>query len=271
MGGDDQLSAADRTTLTLALLIPIGAVIGILLGSIGGGGSLIAVPALVYVGDQSLRGAQAGSLIVVVVAAAIGLVAYLRHGGVRWRAGLAFAAAASVSSFLGSLLSARFDPDLLLLAFSPVMMAGAAAMVTERAAAASSFTPWRLDVSVESVVRVVGLGFAVGWLTGLFGVGGGFVIVPVLVIGLGFAVTEAVGTSLLVIIVSSVVALAERLQGSEVDWAVILPFAAAAAAGVLIGTRIGTRVSRRTLTRWFAVFVVLTAIFTGAEALASLL
>jgi uncharacterized membrane protein YfcA len=93
----------------------------------------------------------------------------------------------------------------------------------------------------------------------------------VLVIGLGFAVTEAVGTSLLVIIVSTVVALAERRPGREVEWAVIQPFAAAAAAGVLIGTRIGTRVSRRSLTRWFAVFVVLTAIFTGAEALVSLL
>ncbi|MEZ5078605.1 MAG: sulfite exporter TauE/SafE family protein [Solirubrobacterales bacterium] len=257
--------------MSVVLLIPIGAVIGILLGSIGGGGSLIAVPALVYVGDQSLRGAQAGSLIVVTVAAAIGLVAYLQRGGVRWRAGLAFAAAASVSSLLGSLLSRQLDPDALLLAFSPVMMVGAAAMVTERAAAESTFTPWRLEVGAETVVRVAGFGFAVGWLTGLFGVGGGFVIVPVLVIGLGFAVTEAVGTSLLVIVVSSVVALAERLHGGGIDWAVVLPFAAAAAAGVLAGARLGSRVSRRLLTRWFAAFVVLTAIYTGAEALASLL
>lgn len=257
--------------MSVALLIPIGAAIGILLGSVGGGGSLIAVPALVYLGDQSVRGAQAGSLIVVAIAAAIGLLAYLRRGGVRWRAGLAFAAAASLSSFLGSLLSRLLDPDLLLLAFAPVMVLGAAAMVTERAAAESTFRPWRLEVSAESVVRVTGLGFAVGWLTGLFGVGGGFVIVPVLVIGLGFAITEAVGTSLLVIVVSSAVALAERLQGGEVDWAVILPFAAAAAVGVLVGARVGDLVSRRSLTHWFAALVVLTAVFTGTEALLALL
>jgi hypothetical protein len=255
----------------LGLLIPIGVAIGILLGSIGGGGSLIAVPALVYIGDQSVRGAQAGSLIVIVVAAAIGLIAYLHRGEVRWRAGLVFAAAAALSSFLGSLLSRQFNPDLLLLAFAPVMVLGAVAMVSERAAAESSFQPWRVEVHTESVLRVIGLGFAVGWLTGLFGVGGGFVVVPVLVIGLGFAVTEAVGTSLLVIIVSSVVALAERMQGGHVDWAVILPFAAAAAAGVLVGTRIGARVSRRSLTRWFAAFVVLIALYTGTEALTALL
>jgi len=255
----------------LVLLLPVGAVIGILLGSIGGGGSLIAVPALVYLGNQSVRGAQAGSLIVVMIASSIGLVAYLRRGDVRWRAGSAFGVAAGVSSFLGSLLSRQMNPDVLLLAFAPVMVLGAAAMVSERAAAESTFRPWRLEVSLESVLKVTGLGLAVGWLTGLFGVGGGFVIVPVLVVGLGFAVIEAVGTSLLVIIISSVVALAERLQGGHIDWGVVLPFAAAAAAGVLVGSRVGTRVSHRTLTRWFAVFVVASAIYMGTEALIALL
>lgn len=250
----------------LPLLIPIGVLIGVLLGSVGGGGSLVAVPALVYVGDQSVRGAQAGALVVVVAASAIGLAAYLRRDDVRWRAGLAVGAAAGVSAFAGSLLSRQLDPNVLLLAFAPVMVLGAVAMVGERGRSASSFRPWREGVSPGPAARVTLFGLGTGWLTGLFGVGGGFVIVPVLVLGLGFALGEAVGTSLLVIIIGSLVALAERLHGGAIDWGVIVPFAAAAVAGVLAGSVVGERVSTRALTRWFALLVVATAIFTATKA-----
>lgn len=253
----------------LPLLIPIGIAIGILLGSVGGGGSLVAVPALVYIGDQSVRSAQAGSLVVVIVAAAIGVVSYLRRGEVRWRASFAFGAAAAVSSLAGSLLSHQLDPDVLLLAFAPVMVAGAVAMVVERDAE-STFRPWRLGVSSRQATKVALLGLGTGWLTGLFGVGGGFVIVPVLVLGLGFGVTEAVGTSLLVIIIGSLVALADRLHGGAIEWDVIAPFAAAAAVGVLIGSALGERASSRTLTRWFAVLVIATALYTAVDALIAL-
>jgi uncharacterized membrane protein YfcA len=254
----------------LVLLTPVGVLIGILLGSVGGGGSLVAVPALVYLGDQSVRGAQAGALVVVITASAIGFASYLRRGDVRWRAGLAFGAAAGFSSLLGSLLSRQLDPNLLLLAFSPVMVVGAGAMVTERGSGTSSFKPWRYGVSSDSAIRVLLLGLAVGWLTGMFGVGGGFVIVPVLVLALGFGMTEAVGTSLLIIIIGSLVALADRLQGGEVDWAVVLPFAAAAVVGVAVGAGLGERASSRTLTRWFFVLVVMTAIYTATKALTAL-
>jgi uncharacterized membrane protein YfcA len=254
----------------LPLLIPIGVVIGILLGSVGGGGSLVAVPALVYVGDQSVRGAQAGALVVVIAASAIGLVTYLRRGDVRWRAGLAFGAAAGVSALAGSLLSRQLDPNVLLLAFAPVMVVGAVAMVGERGRAASTFRPWREGIFPGPVARVTLSGLGTGWLTGLFGVGGGFVVVPVLVLGLGFAMGEAVGTSLLVIIMGSLVALAERLGAGSIDWAVIGPFAATAVVGVLIGSALGERLSIQALTRWFAVLVVATAAYTAIEALIAL-
>ncbi|MBS1890838.1 MAG: sulfite exporter TauE/SafE family protein [Actinobacteria bacterium] len=254
----------------LVALIPIGVAIGILLGSVGGGGSLIAVPALVYVGSQSVRGAQAGALVVVIAASAIGLAAYLHRGDVRWRAGLAFATAAGLSSLAGSLLARRLDPDVLLLAFAPVMVLGAVAMVGERDHSISEFRPWREGISPGPVVRVILFGLATGWLTGLFGVGGGFVIVPVLVLGLGFALGEAVGTSLLVIVVGSTVALAERLGAGAIDWGTIVPFAVAAVAGVLLGSAIGGRVSTQALTRWFALLVIGTAIYTATEAIVAL-
>lgn len=253
-----------------AFLIPIGIAIGILLGSVGGGGSLVAVPALVYVGGQSVRGAQAGALVVVIAAAAIGLASYLRRDDVRWRAGLAFGAAVAASSLAGSVLSRGLDPNVLLLAFSPVMVAGAVAMLAERRRSESGFRPWRHGVTSGSATKVASFGVGTGWLTGLFGVGGGFVIVPVLVLGLGFAVTEAVGTSLLVIIMGSTVALADRLHGSAIEWSVVAPFAAAAVVGVVLGSALGKRISGRMLTRWFALFVIATAIYTAAKALVAL-
>ena len=253
-----------------ALLIPVGIVIGLLIGSVGGGGSLIAVPALVYLGDQSVRGAQAGALLAVIAASAIGFAVYLRRGEVRWRAGLAFGLAAAIGSLAGSLLGRSLDPDVLLLAFSPVMVVGAAVMVSERARE-PTFRPWRFGVSVSSASKVALLGFVVGCITGLFGVGGGFLIVPALVFGLGFGVSEGVGTSLLVVIVSSLVALAERLHGGGLDWSVIGPFVGAAVLGVLAGSALGERASSETVTRSFAILVVAIAIYTGGEALAALL
>lgn len=254
----------------IAALVAAGVAIGVALGAVGGGGSLLAVPALVYLGDQGLRPAQAGSLSVVVVASALGLAHYARRDELRWRAGLAFGLAAGVTSLAASLLSRRLDPDVLLLAFSVVMVLGAAAMLKERAALGSGFRPWRYGPSLRSVVEVVLCGLAVGALSGLFGVGGGFLVVPVLALGLGFGIVEATGTSLLVIFVSSLPALAERLADVAVDWSVVAPFAAAAILGVLLGTRLGRRTSARSLSRWFALVVVLTALYTGGRALLGL-
>lgn len=254
-----------------ALLLAAGVLIGVMLGSVGGGGSLIAVPALVYLGDQSVRGAQAGALLTVIAAATIGSAAYLRRGQVRWRAGLAFGLAAATGSLAGSLLSRRLDPDVLLLAFAPVMIVGALAMAGERGRSEPTFRPWRFGVSVSSASRVVMLGLLVGCITGLFGVGGGFLIVPALVLGLGFGVPEAVGTSLLVIILGSAVALADRLHGGAIDWGTVGPFAAAAVLGVLAGGALGERTSSEALARWFAVLVVATALYTGGEALVALI
>jgi hypothetical protein len=150
------------------------------------------------------------------------------------------------------------------------MVAGAVAMIRERERSESNFRPWRHGVSSGSATKVTSLGLATGWLTGLFGVGGGFVIVPVLVLGLGFAVTEAVGTSLMVIVIGSTIALAERLHGGTVGWTVVAPFAASAVVGVVLGSALGERITGRTLTRWFALLVIATAIYTATKALVAL-
>ncbi len=250
----------------LVLLIPIGVVTGVLLGSVGGGGSLIAVPALVYIGDQSVREAQAGALVAVIAAAAIGFASYLARDDVRWRAGLVLGSAAGVSSLAGSAVSRQLDPNLLLLLFSPIMVAGAIAMTRRRALSAPSFQRWRHGTSAGAVLKVAIVGLAVGWLTGLFGVGGGFVIVPALVLALGFGLAEAVGTSLLVVIIGSTVALADRLHGGDLDWGTIVPFSVAALVGVVLGGALAKRASSQSLAQGFAILVVLAAIYTAGRA-----
>lgn len=245
------------------LASPLGAVIGLLMGTFGGGGSLVAIPVLVFVVGQGTREAQATSLVIVVVASIAGVISYLRSGDVRWRAGLTFGVAAAASAVAGSLLSRALNPDLLLLLFSPVMGAGAYAMVSEAAEDPASFQPWRLGVDAAEVVKMIGLGAGVGLIIGLFGVGGGFVIVPVLVLVMHFTVVEAVGTALLVVIVASSFALGDRVVAGDVEWEVAVPFSLAALLGSLAGKRVADRFEGKRLRQAFAALIVAAAAYTA--------
>jgi uncharacterized membrane protein YfcA len=242
---------------------PLGALVGLMMGAFGGGGSLLAIPILVYVADQGPREAQATALVIVMAASISGLITYIRDDSVRWRMGVAFGLAAGVSAFAGSVLNRQLDPDVLLLAFSPVMLAGAWAMVSERAQAPATFTPWRFGVETGEVLRVVGLGLLVGWIVGLFGVGGGFVIVPVLVLVMHLSMVSAVGTSLLVIVIASSFALGDRLGTGDVDWAIAVPFSVAALIGAVAGEQLAQRVETGRLQKSFAVVIVFAAIYTA--------
>jgi len=250
---------------------PLGALIGVLMGAFGGGGSLLAVPLLVYVVGQDVREAQATSLVIVIAAALVALYAYAGADNIRLRAGIAFGFAAGLSALVGSLINRALDPDALLLAFTPLMVLGAGAMVSDRARRPAEFQPWKLGIELGSVVRVVGSGLLVGWVIGLFGVGGGFVIVPVMVLGLRFSMTEAVATSLLVICIGSAFALVDRVHSGDVDWAVAIPFSLAAALGAIAGHRLAERLGSEGLRRAFAGVIVLAAAYTAVRSGAALL
>ena len=117
------------------------------------------------------------------------------------------------------------------------------------------------------VGTVVGCGAAVGFLTGFLGVGGGFLVLPVLVIALRMPVTAAIGTSLLIMVLNAAAALASRSGDLAVDWAVVVPFTLASVVGTLLGRRVADRLSGTALTRIFAVLLLLVGIFVGAESL----
>lgn len=274
------------------LASPLGFLIGLSLGALGGGGSILAVPALVYGAGQSPRAATASSLLLVGIASFVGLGPHLRAGRVRWATGLAFGAAGIPGSLLGSALNDRLDPDLLLLGFSVLVLVAAWRMLTgcpsctkageERVtgaagdaggsdvgaaegAAGGVLVRQRLDVG--RTVAVVAAGTGVGFLTGVFGVGGGFVIVPALTLLLRLNMPTAIGTSLLVICVNSGVGLAARISAATIDWGVTLPFAVAAIAGVLTGGRVAGRLDPQRSLRWFAGLLVAVAVYTGGDAL----
>jgi uncharacterized membrane protein YfcA len=188
----------------------------------------------------------------------------------------------------GSALNRHLDPDLLLLGFAALGVVAAWRMLVgcpnctgdverpkpfrtqpdERSGATTVALRRTIDVKAASVVLAAGT--AVGFVTGLFGVGGGFVVIPALTIVLGLNMAEAIGTSLLVITINSMVALASRLTVTTVDWKVAAPFATAAAAGVIAGKHLGGRLDPQRSLRWFATVLVLVAVYTAARATVTL-
>jgi hypothetical protein len=262
------------------LASPLGFLIGLSLGALGGGGSVLAVPVLVYAGGQSPRGATASSLVLVGTAALVGMGTHWRAGRVRVGTGLAFGLAGIGGSLAGSALNHRLDPNLLLLGFSGLVLVAAWRMlvgcptctkvgehrvldVPQPASGSSVAAAVRTRVDVTQVTRMLLVGTAVGFFTGLFGVGGGFVIVPALALIMRLPMPQAIGTSLLVIAINAAVALAPRVATTSVDWSTTIPFAIAAIAGVTTGGRIAGRLDAERSLRWFAALLVAVAVYTA--------
>ena len=296
----------------MLLALPIGILIGLSLGALGGGGSILTVPALVYLLGESPHSATTASLIIVGVTSIVAMAVHLRAGRVRVRPGIVFGVLGAGGAFAGSRLSASINPDALLAAFS-VLMAGAAAAMLYRQrsgaapaagvpAAACPPVPAPGDLAGHGVdddhgggvagggvavrrpppratsrtqaapsvspVRVVLAATLVGLVTGFFGVGGGFVVVPALVLALGFDMPAAVGTSLLVIAVNSASALLSRLgTHASIGDALLITFTVAAVAGAIVGSRIASKARPERLAVAFAFLMIAIALYTAARSI----
>ena len=256
------------------LAIPLGLLVGVTLGTLGGGGSILTVPALVYAIGESPQRATTASLVIVGVTALTGAAGHARAGRVRWGSGLAFGVIGVGGSVLGSALNKLVNPNVLLLAFAGLVLLTAAVMMQRSARRRSTPRPASRAAgggpTVKRMLEVVVVGSMVGFMTGFFGVGGGFVVVPGLVLALGFSMPEAVGTGLLVIAINSVIALAARGGVGSLDWAIVAPFAVAAMAGSLVGYRVAGRVPAAQLERIFAVLLVVLAIYMASRSIVGL-
>jgi uncharacterized membrane protein YfcA len=269
------------------LASPLGFLIGLSLGALGGGGSILAVPALVYVAGQDAKSATTTSLVLVAAASLVGAYRHWREGRVQLGTATVVGLAGIGGSLVGSAINRGLDPDLLLLGFAGLVAVAAWRMVvgcptctrtgeervidaSDGAGSTTTLTRTRLPVDARTVVTIVLAGTAVGFLTGLFGVGGGFVIVPVLTLGLKLPMPKAIGTSLVVIVINSVVALSDRLATTSIDWAVTMPFSVAAIAGVLTGSKIADRLDAKRSLRWFAALLVMVSAYTALRAVGAL-
>lgn len=276
---------------TVAIAIGCGVLIGLCLGALGGGGSILTVPVLVsllHVGPQS---ATSASLIIVGITSVIAAVAHARGGRVRWRAAAVFAIIGSVTAFGGSILNRAVDPQILLIAFSALMVLAAIAMLrrTRKSAepesgpdhdpnagaepadgsgnsSVSVATATKPRVTLAQAGKLVAAALVVGFLTGFLGVGGGFLIVPALVLALGYSMPIAVGTSLVIIAITSAGAFAERLGTASIPWQIVIPFTLAAVAGSFAGTAISDRISGNALTRGFAILLLVIAVYVATTA-----
>ncbi|GGS17026.1 UPF0721 transmembrane protein [Streptomyces humidus] len=244
----------------LVLALAAGAVIGLALGALGGGGSVLAVPALIYLLGFSPVGATTASLVIVTLTSVTALVAHARDGHVRWRTGLLFAAAGIGPAMLGGALAGRIPASVLTAAFAGVAGAAAVRMLRSRPAPEGTVT--------VRPTRAAAAGGGLGAVTGVLGVGGGFLAVPALVGVLGMRMRNAVGTSLLVITVNSLAALSMRAGTVEgLDWAVVGPFIGTAILGAWDGKRLSVKVSGPTLQRIFALVLLAVAAFMLIDSL----
>jgi hypothetical protein len=241
----------------VAELALAGVLIGLLLGILGAGGAIFTAPLLIVLFDVSPLEATTVSLVVVLFAAGSGLLGHRSSRTVQWREGSVFGAVGIVGAVAGSWLAGVLPERVLTAGFSALLVVAAIAMVRQPHGHEERH-PRR------SLLVVAAAALGVGVVTGFFGVGGGFVIVPALVLVLGFGIRQATATGLLVISINSMAALAVR--GPEyLDLAVAAPMALGAAAGSFAGARIAPRMPRERLRQAFAALMVLAAAYLGLQ------
>ena len=235
----------------IALTVALAVFVGIALGLLGGGGSILTVPLLAYVAGMDAKQAIATSLLVVGVTSAVGAVSHAKAGRVQWRTGLIFGGAGMAGAYLGGVL-ARFIPGtVLLIGFALMMIATAIAMLRGRKNVVSTDGTHRLHFG-----KIVAEGLVVGLVTGLVGAGGGFLVVPALALLGGLPMPIAVGTSLVVIAMKSFAGLTGYLSSVHINWTVALAVTAAAVIGAFIGARLTAMIDPDALRKAFGWFVL---------------
>lgn len=264
----------------ITLGIGLGFLVGLSLGLLGGGGSVLTVPILVYVAGFDPKVGIATSLLVVGTTALFGAASHWRHRHVNVRVAVAFGICAMLGSFAGSRLAQQASGRLQLGLFGTIMIVAAVLMfrgrrrLAERAAAegtANPTTPTPPTPSAATLALTAAIGVGVGALTGFLGVGGGFLIVPALVLLVQLPMKEAIGTSLLVITLNTGVAFSGYVGHVSLPWLFLVAFTAVAATGSTVGASWATRVHQDVLRRGFAIFLMVTGLFVLYQNRAALL
>lgn len=237
----------------------LSALIGLSLGLIGGGGSILTVPILVYFLNVDAHDAVGMSLAVVGATSLLGAALHHRRGNLSLREGLIFGASGAAGAFAGAPLTHFLSPNALLLVFAGLMFIVAFSMFWRRANRDS-------EISYEpKTEKAIAAGFGVGVLTGFLGVGGGFLIVPALVLFGGLPMKRAIGTSLFVICLNCIAGLLAHTAQSHFNWPLTMLVISLAVAGTIAGTMLSRRLPAQSLKNTFAALVLVVAVFLFAK------
>jgi uncharacterized protein len=242
----------------MILVLVLSLFIGLSLGLLGGGGSILAVPVLKYAAGLGAKEAIATSLLIVGTTAGVGAVQHARKGNIDLRTGVLFAVTAMAGAYGGGLAAHWFSGTTLLLLFAAMMLTTSVMMFRGR----GDMTPREDDLPVSLVVIE---GLVVGFATGLVGAGGGFMIVPALVLLGGMPIHRAVGTSLMVMTLKSYSAFAGYVSHVEVDYELAMYVTGCAVLGTVVGARFSQKVNPQDLRKGFAWFVLSMAAFVIAK------
>lgn len=247
-------------TWSLALTLLLSILIGVSLGLLGGGGSILTVPILTYVLGMDPLHAITASLFVVGVTSLVGMARHARAGRVAWRTGLVFGLAGMAGAFVGGLIGGHIPGVVLMILFAAMMIVTSVAMIRGRKDAPAHDGP-----PPHRGFRTLAEGFGVGFVTSLVGAGGGFLVVPALALLGGLPMAVAVGTSLLVIAMQTTSGLVAHLFTVQLDWPVVLAVTAAAVAGSFVGSALVGRIPERALRKGFGVFVLVMGVVVLAQ------
>ncbi|CEJ15999.1 Sulfite exporter TauE/SafE [bacterium YEK0313] len=249
-----------------ALGLASGSLVGYSLGLVGGGGSILAVPLLVYlVGVSNPHVAIGTSAVAVAANAAANLVNHTRAGNVKWRCALVFAAAGVIGAYLGSTLSKMIDGQQLLALFAVLMMVVGTLMLKGRHGEGQPL----VRLSRDNFPRLAGFGLMTGTLSGFFGIGGGFLIVPALILATEMPILNAVGSSLVAVTAFGVTTAASYAFSGLIDWTLAALFVVGGALGGLLGASTAKSLSNKkgALNTIFATLIVAVAVYMLARSL----
>lgn len=252
----------DLTALQYVLSVAAGSLVGFSLGLVGGGGSILAVPLMVYlVGIHDPHVAIGTSALAVAANAAVNLANHARSGNVKWRCASVFAAVGVVGALLGSTLGKAIGGQQLLALFALLMILVAGLMLRRRSSSGNQ----AVRLSQENALKLTAYGFATGLLSGFFGIGGGFLVVPGLIAATGMPILFAVGSSLVAVTAFGVATAFNYAYSGWVNWALAATFIG----GGVVGGWFGARLAARLSTRRGALNVVLATLilFVGAYTL----
>jgi uncharacterized membrane protein YfcA len=240
----------------LLLNLLLGFAIGGSLGLLGGGGSILTVPALVYLVGQTPQVAVTTSLAIVGANSAIGAYFHRSQGTLNWRVALIFGGTGMVTSYLAAGVSKQFSSSVLMVAFALLMLLVGIALIWQKVSPLKT-----QEINDLKLWKILVGGASVGLLTGVLGVGGGFLIVPVLVMMVGMPMHHAVATSLVVIAMNSLAGFLGHLSGVVIDLSLVMVFITAGVLGTFVGAQLGKRLDAALLRKAFALFVIWLAVF----------